>query len=511
MSAPSSDDGFAETLAARLTGYGAGQCIEFAGTWHTGHDIDRYRSAINRALRDAGVGPTGPVGLVVRNRVPHAAAVLDFVARRRPVSMIYSYQSAQAIAADIRALRPPAILADIEDFTPPLLQAVRETGCAAVAFSSSGPTVQCVAGRGPAIDATTAQPGLSLLTSGTTGPPKRMPIPTAVLRHTVASMTLGRAAAADDPPALVFWPFGSVGVCQLLAGAYSGQRIVLLEKFTVQEWVAAVRTHRIRWTGVQPTVVRMLLEADVPRSDLASLEYLPGGSGPLEPELQRAFEDKYGIPLLWGYGATEFAGTVCSWTPDLRHEFGDTKPGSVGRTLPGVQVRIVDPETRLPVPTSGRGLLTARLDILGPDWIETTDIASMDADGFITVHGRADGAINRGGFKILPDRVRAALLAHPDVRDACVVPVADARLGQVPFAAVEIRTAGRAPSENELKDIVRELLPAHNVPVAIHVVEQLPRNAAMKVRLDAVAALYDSDRIRTGSSTDVSDLRKKFT
>ena len=131
----------------------------------------------------------------------------------------------------------------------------------------------------------------------------------------------------DDPPALVFWPFGTVGVCQLLAAAYSGQRIVLLEKFTVEAWVDAVKRHRVKWSGVQPTVIRMLLEADVPPSDLASLDYLPGGSGPLEPELQREFETRYGIPLLWGYGATEFAGTVCTWTPQLRAEYGDIEAG----------------------------------------------------------------------------------------------------------------------------------------------------------------------------------------
>ncbi len=144
-----------------------------------------------------------------------------------------------------------------------------------------------------------------------------------------------------------------VGVCQLLAAAYSGQRIVLLEKFTVEAWVDAVKRHRVKWSGVQPTVIRMLLEADVPPSDLASLDYLPGGSGPLEPELQREFETRYGIPLLWGYGATEFAGTVCTWTPQLRAEYGDSKPGTVGRPLPGVAVRIVDPTAASPYPAEG--------------------------------------------------------------------------------------------------------------------------------------------------------------
>ena len=137
------------------------------------------------------------------------------------------------------------------------------------------------------------------------------------------------------------------------------------------------------------------------------------------------------------------------------------------------------------------GLLEAKVAPLGPDWIRTTDIASVDADGFVTLHGRADGAINRGGFKILPETVRRVLISHPAVRDACVVGVPDRRLGQVPFAAVEVIKGMAAPSDHELKELVRQALPVYNVPVAFAVVEDLPRNPALKVSLPAVAALYE--------------------
>jgi acyl-CoA synthetase (AMP-forming)/AMP-acid ligase II len=76
------------------------------------------------------------------------------------------------------------------------------------------------------------------------------------------------------------------------------------------------------------------------------------------------------------------------------------------------------------------------------------------------------------------------------VRDACVVGVDDARLGQVPFAAIEIAPGQAAPSEDELKDLVRQALPVYNVPVAFMAVDALPRNPALKVSLPAVAALY---------------------
>ena len=84
------------------------------------------------------------------------------------------------------------------------------------------------------------------------------------------------------------------------------------------------------------------------------------------------------------------------------------------------------------------------------------------------------------------------LISHPAVRDACVVGVPDARLGQVPFAAIEAVPGEPVPSEDELKDLVRQSLPVYNVPVAFAVVDELPRNPALKVSLPAVAALYEA-------------------
>ncbi|MBU9764267.1 long-chain fatty acid--CoA ligase [Mycobacterium sp. TNTM28] len=494
MSSPVSTD-IADELAAGLDSYGDRPFVEFARKWYSGNEITRYIEQISAALSEAGLASDEPVGIVVRNRVPHAAAILGFIASRRPVVMIYSYQSAAAIARDVENLSLPGILADIDDWTPELNSAVRSAGSAGISLSGEPLAVGVTVTRQPGSrhDPSLAQSGLHILTSGTTGPPKRIPVATKVLAHTVLSMTIGsgtEVVGPNTPPALVYWPFGSIGVCQLLAAPCAGKRLVLLEKFDVDEWVRAVRTHRITWAGVQPAILRMLLQADVARADLASLEGLSGGSGPLEPELRAEFESRYGIPLLWAYGATEFAGSVCSWTPESYRRFGAAKPDSVGRPLPGVRVRIVDPDTGAEAPAGSIGRLEARVEVIGPDWVRTTDLASMDDDGFVTLHGRGDGAINRGGFKILPETVRRVLISHPSVLDAGVVGVPDSRLGQVPFAAVELRRGAGVPTEDELKDLVREALPSHHVPVSVVIVDALPRNAALKVRPGDIAALY---------------------
>ncbi|WP_068274059.1 ANL family adenylate-forming protein [Aldersonia kunmingensis] len=489
---------FATELTAHLAAYGGRDFIEFERKWYSGSDIRRYIDAIDDALDCAGVSRSAPLAIVVRNRIPHAAAILGFIAARRPVAMVYSYQSSGAIARDIENLRPAAVVADRQDWTETLTAACERIGSAGIALSLDNPCAEVASerrdnggGGAPALDIA----GLHILTSGTTGPPRRVPLPTAVLRHTVLSMTGGLTASPDDPPELVFWPFGSIGICQLLAAPFLGKRMVLLEKFTVEDWVRAVKTYQIRRTGVQPAILRMILDADVPPEDLASLQSLPGGSGPLDPQLREEFERRYGIPLLWGYGATEFAGSVCAWTPDLHEKYASEKRNSVGRPLPGVEVRIVDPDTAREVASGEQGFLEARVAVIGPDWVRTTDVASVDADGFVTLHGRGDGAIIRGGFKVLPETVRKVLLDHPAVLDATVVGVPDRRLGAVPFAAVELRHSATPPSEAELQDLVRAELPSHHVPVAIVTVNELPRNAAMKVLVRDVAALYDKREI----------------
>ncbi|MEV3902687.1 fatty acid--CoA ligase family protein [Mycobacterium sp. NPDC050551] len=488
---------FTETFAAGLRSYGAGPCLEFEGRWHTGDEIVAHADAVTAALRDAGVAHDAPIGLVVRNRPWHAATIAGLLADRRWVSMIYSFQSPESIACDVESLDLAAVVADAEDWTAPVRAAVTRAGTAAVAISVTGAERVDGLTRVTGAHPTRAGAGLQILTSGTTGPPKRQSIDTTVLERTVFSVTGGRFASPQDPPELSYWPFGGIGVCQLITGFYTGRRIVLLEKFDVDAWVRAVRTHRIARSGVQPAVVRMLLDADVDPEDLASLQYIISASGPLDPPTRDEFERRYRIPVQLAYGATEFAGSVCAWTPELVARYGDTKRESVGRPLPDTEVRIVDQDSGVEMPTGEQGVLEARIPVITPDWIRTTDVATVDADGFVTLHGRTDGAIIRGGFKVLPETVRRVLLSHPGVRDACVVGVRDQRLGEVPFAAFEPAPGRPVPTEQELQDLVRASLPRHHVPVAVLAVDELPRTASLKVRLPDVAALYDAVRANT--------------
>ena len=172
----------------------------------------------------------------------------------------------------------------------------------------------------------------------------------------------------------------------------------------------------------------------------------------------------------------------------MREQFGKTKPGSVGRPITGVSIQIVDPETGTPLPCGEEGLLEARIPALSDSWIRTTDLAMMDQDEFVFLRGRADQAIIRGGFKVLPETITEALLEHPAVRDAMACGVADRRLGQVPVAAVELKEDSQDTGEEELLSFLRSRLVTYSIPTRVHIVPRLPRTGNMKA---SVAALRE--------------------
>src|SRR5262249_50928335 len=156
---------------------------------------------------------------------------------------------------------------------------------------------------------------------------------------------------------------------------------------------------------------------------------------------------------------------------------------------PGTDLRVVDPDTGAELPPGERGLLEARVPLMSPDWIRTTDLVTIDEDGFVFHHARADGAISRGGFKILPEVVAAALPDYPGVSDAAVVGLPDGRLGEVPAAAVELRPGTAVPSEEAIIAHLRARLTSVQIPVRVLVVDALPRTPSMKVSLAEVRRL----------------------
>lgn len=342
-----------------------------------------------------------------------------------------------------------------------------------------------------------------MLSSGTTGTPKRIPLSVRKFEKALLGAASYEKGRSEGEPQrlrsgvqLVTAPLAHIsGMTGVMNNVLAGRKICLIEKFSVAVFRDAVVRHRPKVAGAPPAALRMLLDADLPKEDLSSLLAYRTGTAPLDPDLADAFYEKYGIPVLQNYGATEFAGGVAGWTIDDFRNHWKAKRGSVGRLNRSVEARIVDPDSGTEMAEGETGLLELRGGNIGNggEWLRTTDLATLDGDRFLWIKGRHDGAIIRGGFKILPDDVIKAIESHPSVREAAVTGLPDRRLGQVPVAAYILKAGAPPIEEKAFKAFLKEQLMPYQVPVRLLQLEEMPRTPSMKVSQPALRELFAAD------------------
>jgi acyl-CoA synthetase (AMP-forming)/AMP-acid ligase II len=353
----------------------------------------------------------------------------------------------------------------------------------------------------PHFDARLTNPrvAVEMLTSGTTGPPKRIPLTYETFQRVLRGAKHYEGSAAAElrlrsGVAIVNAPMVHLsGVFRVMQCVCDGRSFCLLERFSVDEWLDAVRRHRPVTVSLVPAALRTVLAADLDPADLRSIRSVISGTAPLSADDADAFSEKYGIPVLVSYAATEFGGGVAGWNLSDHQKYWASKRGSVGRAHAGCGLRVVDPDTGAVLGPDTEGLLEISSHQFGDDagWVRTTDVARIDDDGFLWIVGRADQAIIRGGFKVHPDEVRAVLERDPRVKGAAVVGRPDARLGAVPVAAVELRVAGPV-SPADLAERASRGLSRYELPTEIRIVDELPRTPSGKVDLMAVRALFEA-------------------
>ncbi|MDB5726430.1 MAG: AMP-dependent synthetase [Novosphingobium sp.] len=488
-----------EMATATLARESDGQAIDFAGRWYTWGDLRAVADKITRLLDASGIAATGPVSLISRNHPATIAAELALIAQGRHIAFIYAFQAPAGIVRDLQRLQPAAFVMTAKDLTPEVAETLLAKGIAGIVLDElevfAAPGLER-AGPDAAARTRSGAPQIEILTSGTTGPPKQFAIAYEVIRQHHVGGGLTRpaldATATELPPALLYMPLGNIsGLYTTLPVLLNGQRARLMERFTIPGWVDYVKTFRPETHGVPPSMMQQLLDLNVPAEDLASLKSMGSGAAPLAPSVQAAFEDRYGIPVLVSYGATEFGGPVAGMDLATHRQFGRAKLGTVGRAFPRCALRIVDPESGAPLGPGETGLLEVHAPRIQDEWIRTADLGSIDADGFLFLSGRSDGAIMRGGFKVLPETIERALLLHPAVAETAVVAVPDERVSQVPGAAVRLDPAAPRPSIVELSAHLREHVMATHIPVHWRIVDELPRNPSMKIDRPGVKALFE--------------------
>lgn len=471
----------------------AAPALEYHRRWYSWGELNTVVSAVEAVFAANNVPAGARIGGLLRNCPEIASAIVAIITSDRCVVTLNPILPDDKLAPEIESLQVPVVIGLKQDWErAEIYAAAKRAGVLGIQIDPDADDKVSVILEQRA-DATfrtdAADVAIEMLTSGTTGTPKRIPLKAKNFEQMIVDAAHFEKRDPADAPTLrrgvtiLNTPFSHIGgLFGLFTWLSAGRQACMLERFTVETFVDAVWRHKCKTASAPPSALRMILDAKVPREKLESLMVFRTSTAPLEPELADEFFDTFGVPILQNYGATEFAGGVAGWTLGDYKQFPTQKRGSVGRINPGIKARIVDAETGDEVALGNPGLLELQARHLGDgkSWVRTTDIARLDEDNFLWILGRADNAIIRGGFKIMPDDVVRAMETHSGLLEACVVALPDPRLGQIPVAGYIVRS-GHTVEPDELRAYLRDMLAPYQVPVHLKQMREFPRTPSMKV------------------------------
>jgi acyl-CoA synthetase (AMP-forming)/AMP-acid ligase II len=336
-----------------------------------------------------------------------------------------------------------------------------------------------------------------IYTSGTTGRPK------GVMRTQAGEVAAALLFAAEcgftiSERLQISMPLFHVGARYLQMGAHArGGCVVLHHEFRAAEIARAIAAHQVTATHMAPTMVQALLDLpDIDAVDLSSLRTIVYSAAPMPTPLLRRGLARLGPVFLQLYGMTEGAGTTLH---KRQHRLDGSaadqrRLGSVGQAAPSVDIRIVDEAGRdLPLGSPGEIAIrtdtrmlgywnntAATVEALKDGWYATGDVGFLDEAGFLYLVDRKKDMIVSGGENIYSREVEEALAAHPSVRDAAVIGVADPYWGEAVHAVVVVEP-DRPVSAEALIDHCRSLIASYKKPKSIAFVDDLPRLPSGKI------------------------------
>lgn len=349
---------------------------------------------------------------------------------------------------------------------------------------------------------------IQLYTSGTTGHPKG-----AVLSN--RSILASRADEADK----LDWQKSEPGEVTLLAmpsfhisgtGTGLGTMIAGTESIILAEYDPAraldlIEAYNISKIFMVPAAIRIMLNHPrVAEVDFSRLKYITYGASPIPLDLMRAAMDRFGCGFVQMYGMTETSGTIVTLNPEDHVPEGSPRMRSVGKPLPGVEIRIIDRDGNVLPPRevgeiSTRSVKTmtgywnnpaATTAVIDEDgWLRTGDAGYLDEDGYLFIHDRVKDMIISGGENVYPAEVENALYSHPLVDDVAVIGVPDEKWGEAVKACVVLKP-GATLTEAELIAHARHHIAGYKCPKSVDFIEALPRNASGKVLRRELRAPY---------------------
>jgi long-chain acyl-CoA synthetase len=388
---------------------------------------------------------------------------------------------------------------------PPLLQMMAEEAGLETVFTSAELAPRLAgcnfavhaleaepAAGGPPIEPLHQEAAVLLYTSGTTGRPKAVTLSD---HNILANIEGARQAVhfSDSEVMLAILPlFHAYGLTvTLLLPLVLGGTVVLQERFAPRAALAAIEQYRVTALIAVPSQYRLLAKEQA-QADTSSLRFCIAGAERLSEHVARAFQERFGTPLLQGYGATEASPVIAINPPE------DNRFGSVGPALPNLKITLREDgqissdsgEVWVEGPSvmlgyHNRPQETAEKVVDGV--LRTGDRGFLDKDGYLFLAGRADDLVKVAGEKVYPAEVEAAIETIPGVEEAAVVATPDEARGCCLTAFVQPKP-GAALDEATLRSRCRERLESIKAPRAFVLLEQLPRTVTGKVDRKALAA-----------------------
>jgi bile acid-coenzyme A ligase len=283
----------------------------------------------------------------------------------------------------------------------------------------------------------------------------------------------------------------------MLTYLLSGDRLVILEKFSAAGALDAIEKYRVTNFTATPTMLARIADTpDIDDRDLSSVVWLQQGAALMPPTLlRRWFELLSPEQVVMAYGMTENLGLAA-----LRGDEWLDHPGSVGRGFRDTEIRIQRPDgSPAPLGEIGDIYLKAPMSGLyeylgGAALLPTTedgfrtagDMGHLDAEGYLYIADRRTDMIITGGANVFPAEVENALIDHPDVADIVVIGLRDPEWGRRVHAVIQVVDGARAPSAQDIIAYAKSRLASYKVPKTVEFVEEIPRTAATKVNRSAM-------------------------
>ncbi|WP_072690251.1 class I adenylate-forming enzyme family protein [Rhodococcus marinonascens] len=332
---------------------------------------------------------------------------------------------------------------------------------------------------------------LLIYTSGSTGRPKGVMLSHDNLQFMSSSMAQHLSLTPEDHCLLILPLFHVNAICvSFLSPMLTSGQLSVTGRFSPARFFDDVARLRPTYFSAVPTIYALLAsQPDATTSDLSSLRFAVCGAAPISKELLDRAEQRFGLVIVEGYGLTEGTCASACNPPD-----GVRKLGTVGPALPGQTLAIVDEAgSPLPAGTAGevviRGANVMRGYLGRPDetertivdgWLHTGDVGKLDEDGYLTLVDRIKDMIIRGGENIYPKEIENALATHDGVLEAAVIGAPHEVYGEVPVAYVVAYPDAQVTGDNLAAHLVSRLTKV-KLPVAIHIVDALPRNPVGKI------------------------------